>query len=186
MPVVGRSRSSRLLPRIRRQIWTIDSDSFVARRRPIVNGSATPGGGAAGSCRRRRYRATGPRKLATGLPQTRNQLLNLILLVLGRIVLQRFLKLIERPRFIALLRVCHPQVETISRVVRLFGYQILEDFDGVVRQVLLQVDPAEGVGDLKETGQQLLGALRFGERVVQRSEERRVGKECRSRWSPYH
>ena len=24
------------------------------------------------------------------------------------------------------------------------------------------------------------------ERVVHRSEERRVGKECRSRWSPYH
>ena len=24
------------------------------------------------------------------------------------------------------------------------------------------------------------------ERVVRRSEERRVGKECRSRWSPYH
>src|SRR2546421_4816958 len=24
------------------------------------------------------------------------------------------------------------------------------------------------------------------ERVVARSEERRVGKECRSRWSPYH
>ena len=22
--------------------------------------------------------------------------------------------------------------------------------------------------------------------IVQRSEERRVGKECRSRWSPYH
>ena len=27
-------------------------------------------------------------------------------------------------------------------------------------------------------------ALRFG--VATRSEERRVGKECRSRWSPYH
>src|SRR3712207_1897652 len=26
----------------------------------------------------------------------------------------------------------------------------------------------------------------FVERVIQRSEERRVGKECRSRWSPYH
>ena len=25
-----------------------------------------------------------------------------------------------------------------------------------------------------------------GEIKVQRSEERRVGKECRSRWSPYH
>jgi len=24
------------------------------------------------------------------------------------------------------------------------------------------------------------------ERTVKRSEERRVGKECRSRWSPYH
>ena len=24
------------------------------------------------------------------------------------------------------------------------------------------------------------------ESVIQRSEERRVGKECRSRWSPYH
>ena len=25
-----------------------------------------------------------------------------------------------------------------------------------------------------------------GESTVMRSEERRVGKECRSRWSPYH
>ena len=25
-----------------------------------------------------------------------------------------------------------------------------------------------------------------GAEVVKRSEERRVGKECRSRWSPYH
>ena len=29
-------------------------------------------------------------------------------------------------------------------------------------------------------------ALFAGERYVPRSEERRVGKECRSRWSPYH
>ena len=28
--------------------------------------------------------------------------------------------------------------------------------------------------------------LRQGKRVTTRSEERRVGKECRSRWSPYH
>ena len=27
---------------------------------------------------------------------------------------------------------------------------------------------------------------RLGEALVERSEERRVGKECRSRWSPYH
>ena len=27
---------------------------------------------------------------------------------------------------------------------------------------------------------------KFGVEAVFRSEERRVGKECRSRWSPYH
>src|SRR5256885_2736645 len=26
----------------------------------------------------------------------------------------------------------------------------------------------------------------FGNKIFDRSEERRVGKECRSRWSPYH
>src|SRR5256884_8036295 len=29
-------------------------------------------------------------------------------------------------------------------------------------------------------------AMRFKQDAVPRSEERRVGKECRSRWSPYH
>ena len=28
--------------------------------------------------------------------------------------------------------------------------------------------------------------MRFIEQIIKRSEERRVGKECRSRWSPYH
>src|SRR5882762_1935910 len=31
-----------------------------------------------------------------------------------------------------------------------------------------------------------LGATLITARAVERSEERRVGKECRSRWSPYH
>src|SRR5260221_2884940 len=30
------------------------------------------------------------------------------------------------------------------------------------------------------------GSLGWEDRPTQRSEERRVGKECRSRWSPYH
>ena len=29
-------------------------------------------------------------------------------------------------------------------------------------------------------------ALNFSHQYIHRSEERRVGKECRSRWSPYH
>jgi len=32
----------------------------------------------------------------------------------------------------------------------------------------------------------LTGAGAGAERLAARSEERRVGKECRSRWSPYH
>ena len=28
--------------------------------------------------------------------------------------------------------------------------------------------------------------IKEGTKIIDRSEERRVGKECRSRWSPYH
>ena len=37
----------------------------------------------------------------------------------------------------------------------------------------------------KKIGAVALSAVLFGG-VAGRSEERRVGKECRSRWSPYH
>jgi len=51
-----------------------------------------------------------------------------------------------------------------------------------------------GFGDgitLRESGGDtvvgnLVGLLPNGTKVANRSEERRVGKECRSRWSPYH
>ena len=35
-------------------------------------------------------------------------------------------------------------------------------------------------------GKDLLGCAQTGTGKTARSEERRVGKECRSRWSPYH
>src|ERR1039457_4400005 len=93
-----------------------------------------------------RNRAT---QVGTGLPQLRNQCLNLVLLVLVGIELERLFELLHRLGSIALLRVSHPQVEAIGRLVRIFGDQLLEDIDGVVRQALLQVDPAESVGDLR-------------------------------------
>src|SRR5256885_3053039 len=43
---------------------------------------------------------------------------------------------------------------------------------------------ARGHGDQPGLGLLYAGAL--GAMPAQRSEERRVGKECRSRWSPYH
>ena len=38
----------------------------------------------------------------------------------------------------------------------------------------------------KEVAEQIKEARSFGDLSENRSEERRVGKECRSRWSPYH
>ena len=46
--------------------------------------------------------------------------------------------------------------------------------------------------DIVKTKRELLGRATYSRnpiiivQVWQRSEERRVGKECRSRWSPYH
>src|SRR2546427_12635171 len=52
--------------------------------------------------------------------------------------------------------------------------------------------PTKALEDLVAGGRQVFLALegitplQGGLPVVARSEERRVGKECRSRWSPYH
>ena len=49
--------------------------------------------------------------------------------------------------------------------------------------------------DVKEQAEGILATLgipasnainMFYKQIILRSEERRVGKECRSRWSPYH
>ena len=42
----------------------------------------------------------------------------------------------------------------------------------------------EQLAELTETSRQTVSKWESG--VSPRSEERRVGKECRSRWSPYH
>ena len=39
---------------------------------------------------------------------------------------------------------------------------------------------------LKHLAQRQKESPDYYERLPERSEERRVGKECRSRWSPYH
>src|ERR1035437_11159812 len=60
---------------------------------------------------------------------------------------------------------------------------------GTVR--VLGLDPAAQAARLRERAGMVLQECGFprharvGE-LVNRSEERRVGKECRSRWSPYH
>src|SRR2546422_11156624 len=57
------------------------------------------------------------------------------------------------------------------------------ELSGLVRQVR-KLKPAEQARHLSLLGVRTIEALRA--RLLPRSEERRVGKECRSRWSPYH
>ena len=66
-------------------------------------------------------------------------------------------------------------VRALDKVIRGMGYQT-----GIYAEVI--------DGRLPEgTAQQVEKMPRLsGEDVILRSEERRVGKECRSRWSPYH
>ena len=65
-----------------------------------------------------------------------------------------------------------PQLGPVKRVVlKLSGESLAGDGRGY------GIDP----GSLDSTARGVLEAVEAG-----RSEERRVGKECRSRWSPYH
>ena len=59
----------------------------------------------------------------------------------------------------------------------------------------VKVEPADGYGEINPDGIKVIEKSAFeGVESVEagmtfeakRSEERRVGKECRSRWSPYH
>src|ERR1051326_3225461 len=66
------------------------------------------------------------------------------------------------------------------------AYQNENEKDGEERRVVLHMVPNDLVALAEHESfnpfkRMLQGAGRF-----HRSEERRVGKECRSRWSPYH
>ena len=50
-------------------------------------------------------------------------------------------------------------------------------------QTILDIGPA---WHKKKQGTPIMGGFMFIISIPIRSEERRVGKECRSRWSPYH
>ena len=65
------------------------------------------------------------------------------------------------------------------------AYSVLLDFYGPVltdKQRVILTEYYDEDLSLAEIAENL-GITRQG---VRRSEERRVGKECRSRWSPYH
>src|SRR3712207_4430276 len=59
------------------------------------------------------------------------------------------------------------------------------DPDAPVRLWIDRAFSIRGAGTVV-TGTLAAGTVTTGDRFLLRSEERRVGKECRSRWSPYH
>ena len=71
---------------------------------------------------------------------------------------------------------------------------ILDGFDGSFLPILQSfkaVMPSLHITGIEELGQSVKeapGGENEGnaDAITTRSEERRVGKECRSRWSPYH
>src|SRR2546427_13086057 len=73
------------------------------------------------------------------------------------------------------------EADALAHVVRVFE-------DPAVPPASGKIDP---LGDVQSLELELMltdldQASRRIERIEKRSEERRVGKECRSRWSPYH
>ena len=65
----------------------------------------------------------------------------------------------------------------------------IQTFEDIRRGNYLYVDKTSILWQIINTGKPyfLSRPRRFGKSLlISRSEERRVGKECRSRWSPYH
>jgi class 3 adenylate cyclase len=82
-------------------------------------------------------------------------------------------------------------IERKGRIVKLMGDGLLAEFPSVVEAVQCAVDIQASMtgreADLSEERRiRLRIGINLGDVIVDRSEERRVGKECRSRWSPYH
>ena len=46
--------------------------------------------------------------------------------------------------------------------------------------------PSKLIADARFPAPLLIRIVQLSKWITSRSEERRVGKECRSRWSPYH
>src|ERR1039457_2413206 len=75
-----------------------------------------------------------------------------------------------------------PSIEVVGTAIDgNFALKKIEDLSPQVITLDLEMPGLNGIDTLKE----IMRRWRLPVIVV-RSEERRVGKECRSRWSPYH
>src|SRR2546425_13354044 len=89
----------------------------------------------------------------------------------------------------------HPKVIARAEQHAVLRAQLLDDFqrrDGAAvarpaNRAGVRWMPGEGVAErLEPRFHHRIVRVQDAPRALDRSEERRVGKECRSRWSPYH
>src|SRR5260370_42547406 len=74
---------------------------------------------------------------------------------------------------------------TVARTMRTLGTLVQSGVP--ILESLNIVKETAGNAVFERAFQRIYESIREGETIAQpRSEERRVGKECRSRWSPYH
>src|SRR5688572_983733 len=65
--------------------------------------------------------------------------------------------------------------------------RVVSDDDAADKvDIVCEVEQHLGENRVRAVAMKPTDGLQRGMRVIDRSEERRVGKECRSRWSPYH
>ena len=69
----------------------------------------------------------------------------------------------------------------VKKKVEAIGKELQEKLDDVIRIVR---EEEKKIKDIMKDLERQATLSSIGHRI--RSEERRVGKECRSRWSPYH
>ena len=55
-----------------------------------------------------------------------------------------------------------------------------------IQETIAKIDPMPGAKEFLDELRSITQVIIISDTFSQRSEERRVGKECRSRWSPYH
>src|SRR2546422_5418888 len=94
----------------------------------------------------------------------------------------------ERPQW---LQQMEPILETLNDGVVigdadsgqfLFVNTVFEEMTGILRGAIIGRDARQ----LNLGAEDYARLQAFRKKIRERSEERRVGKECRSRWSPYH
>ena len=80
------------------------------------------------------------------------------------------------------------EAESLARKAAREGYQriVAAGGDGTINEVVNGLAGTSAALGLLPIGTVNVFATELGLPSGERSEERRVGKECRSRWSPYH